>query len=190
MRRSVLSCLLVLLSLAAAWTPATAQDNASPASTIPSFNGVSLAGSPVQLPGDLHGGLGILVLGFSKGSRDGVTAWGRRLQTLYASSTSVRFYEMAMLADVPRLVRGVVERTLRDSMPPAAQARFLPLTDHEAAWRKVTHYGKPDDPYVLLVDGQGRVLWQAEGDASNQAYTALQQQVEQRSAAPPPSARP
>jgi hypothetical protein len=42
--------------------------------------------------------------------------------------------------------------------------------ENEAGWRAIAHYAKPDDAYVLLVDGEGAVKWQTEGDATDAAY--------------------
>ena len=78
-----------------------------------------------------------------------------------------------MLESAPRLLRGMIVREMRSSVPEAERSHFLTLTEGEAAWRAVAHYGKPDDAYVLLVDGSGVVRWQMEGDATDTAYAAL-----------------
>jgi hypothetical protein len=145
---------------------------------IPEVHGTSLSNTAVNLPEALQGKVGILVLGFSRGSRDAVASWGRRLATNYRESPTVAYYEMPVLASAPGMVRGFIVRSMRSSVPEPMQARFVPIMDNEAAWRGLVHYGPPDDPYVLVVDGQGNVVWQTQGQPTETAYAALKQQVE------------
>jgi hypothetical protein len=148
------------------------------AERIPTVRGTSLTNVPVTLPESLKGHVGVLVIGFSRGSRDGVSGWGRRLEADYQSSPAVVYYELPVLASAPGMIRGLIVRSMKSSIPEGAQSRFVPVLDHEAEWRAVAHYEKPDDPYVLVVDGQGEVVWRTEGQATDAAYAALKQQVE------------
>src|SRR5450756_1509470 len=75
---------------------------------IPEVHGTSLAEQQVHLPKDLQGRIGVLVLGFTQGSRDAVAGWGKRLSADYADSPTVAYYEMPVLAGVPRFIRGMV----------------------------------------------------------------------------------
>ncbi len=146
--------------------------------SIPTVHGTSLTNEAVNLPGALQGKVGVLVIGFSRGSREAVAGWGRRLAANYRDSATVVYYEMPVLASVPGMLRGFVVRSMKSSVPQRAQARFVPITDKEAAWRSLAHYGQADDAYLLVVDGQGNVAWQTEGQPTDTAYAALKQQVE------------
>jgi len=145
---------------------------------IPAVQGTALSGEPVSLPDALKGKLGVLVLGFSQGSRDAVTVWGKRLSADYRDSPTVAYYEMPVLAGAPKLLRGMIARSMKGSVPEREQPRFVPIVDSEPAWRAVAHYSKADDPYVILVDSQGAVLWQTEGAASDAVYAELQRKLE------------
>jgi hypothetical protein len=148
------------------------------AARIPEVHGTSLSNEAVNLPEALQGKVGVLVLGFSRGSRDAVAGWGRRLATDYRESPTMVYYEMPVLASAPGMVRGFIVRSMKSSVPQQAQARFVPIMDNEAAWRTLAHYGPPDDPYLLVVDGLGDVVWQTQGQPTDAAYAALKQQVE------------
>jgi hypothetical protein len=145
---------------------------------IPETHGTALSGDPVALPDVLRGKVGVLVLGFSHGSRDTVTEWGRRLAAEYRASPAVLYYEMPVLEGVPRLIRGYVLKSIRSSVPEAMQTRFVPLMTDEAAWRSLVRYSKPNDAYVLLVDGDGTIRWQTEGVATDASFGLVKQQVE------------
>jgi hypothetical protein len=145
----------------------------SAAQTIPPVHAEALAGNRVVLPDDLHTRTAVLVLGFSKGSQDEVTAWGKRLAADYRDSTSIVYYEMAMLASVPRPIRGFVIRSMKKSVPDRAQARFLPLTSDEDAWRTLIHYQGGDAASVLVVGPTGHVLWQTQGPVTEPVMQEL-----------------
>jgi hypothetical protein len=150
----------------------------SEAARIPDVHGTSLTNEPVNLPEALRGKVGVLIIGFSRGSRDGVASWGRRLSTDYRDSDTVVYYEMPVLASVPGMMRGLILHSMKSSVPEQVQPRFVPIMNDEAAWRTLAHYGKADDPYVFLVDGQGEILSQTQGQPTDSAYVELKQQVE------------
>ena len=131
----------------------------------------------MTLPDGARGRPVILVVGFTQGSRDAVTLWGRQLAEGYGGSSSVRHYEMAVLAGVPRVLRGLVGGRIKASMPDVARAHFLYIFDHEAEWRAAVGYSSPDDAYVLLVDGEGRVRWQTHGVPTSNSSDELQRFV-------------
>jgi hypothetical protein len=146
---------------------------------IPDVHGTSFANQAVSLPAELQGkDAGILVLGFSRGSRDAVTGWATRIAGDYRTSDVVAYYELPVVASVPGLVRGIVLRSIRASTPERAYKRIVPITNNEAGWRAIVNYVQPDDAYLLVVDRHGNVVWQTQGQPTDAAYAALKQQVE------------
>ena len=149
------------------------------AERIPEIHSTSFANQPVNLPAALQGkAAGILVIGFSRGSREAVTGWARKIAADYRTSPVVAYYELPIVAGVPGFVRGVVLRSIKSSTPERAQPRVVPIANDEAGWKAITHYGQPDDAYLLVVDNLGNVVWQTQGQPTDTAYAALKQQVE------------
>src|SRR5215469_15598658 len=72
---------------------------------IPVTHGTSFAGTAVNLPGDLRGKVGVLVIGFSKSSGDVSKVWGQHLASTYENSHDVMYYQMPELESAPKLVR-------------------------------------------------------------------------------------
>lgn len=163
-----LATLLLLPSALAlsAQTPTAAQ--------IPAIHADTLAGEPVHLPADLHGKSAILVLGFGKDARTPIRDWGKRLATDYFTSPTVLYYEMPVLAGVPRLLRGLVLKQIAAEVSDRGKHHFLPITDNEPRWRALTHVTDPSQAYLLVVDSNGNVLWTTSGPLTTAAYTALQ----------------
>jgi hypothetical protein len=145
---------------------------------IPAVRATSFSNEQVSLPEGLRGKVGVLVLGFSQGSRESTTAWGKRLAAEYRDSSTVTYYEMPVLEAVPKMIRGFVINQIKSSVSERERPRFVVVLENERAWQAVVHYKEPDDAYVLVVDEQGAVRWQAHGTATDAAYGAMKQQVE------------
>ncbi len=141
---------------------------------IPPLRGETFAGETVSLPGALHGGPGILVIGFTQASRDAVTQWGTWLAN-GSAALNIAYFEMPVLASVPKLLRGFVTGRIKVAVADLAKPHFLPVLDHEAEWRTVAHYAAADDAYVLLIDGDGYVRWQTHGAPTDGTLAALTQ---------------
>jgi hypothetical protein len=181
--RRVIPALAVVAALGVGSAPLLGQGK------IPELHGTSFTNQPVNLPQDLQGKIGILVVGFSQGSREAVTAWGKRLATDYSDSPSVKFYELPVLAGVPKFMRGLVAGKIKNSVSDRGRPHFVPVTENEAGWRALTHYERGDDACVLVVDGQGLVVWQNQGNFSESAYGAMKEQVEKLRSANVPATR-
>ncbi len=166
----------LLLSDLQAATPSAASRTSQ---RIPDIHTTSFSGELVDLPAMLQGKIAILILGFSKGSRTQATLWGRRLPTDYFYSPDVLYFEMPVLEAVPRLLRGAVLRSIKSEVSARSQPHFAPLTTDEGRWRTVVHYNQPKDAYVLVVDSNGLVQAQFQGEPTDASYQELKRRVEQ-----------
>jgi hypothetical protein len=145
---------------------------------IPTTHGATFAGNQVTLPDDLHGRVGVFVIGFSKSSGEVCKGWGQRLAESYRDSHDVMYVQMPVLEGVPKLIRGMIVKSIKSGVPEAEQPHFMPVFSGEAEWQKVARYAAADDAYVLVVDGEGRVRWQTSGKATDAGFAALKEQVE------------
>jgi hypothetical protein len=165
-----------ILALLCASVSAMCQD----AVHVPALHGTSLAGSEITFPDALKDKVNIVVVGFSHPSQEQIANWGRLISADYARSTNVNYFELAMLASAPKMLRGMIIKRMGSSVPFDERGHYIPVLEGEAAWRAVTHYNKPDDAYLLLVDQKGTVLWQTEGDPTDAAYASFRHEVENR----------
>ena len=171
-QKSTLFCVLALLCALSA----ACQDTAH----VPATHGTTLAENQITLPGALTGKLNILVVGFSHSSQERIANWGRLIAADYGKSDELNYFELAMLAATPKMLRNMLIRRMTSSVPFDERSHYLPVLEGEPAWRAVAHYDKPDDAYVLLVDNKGLVLWQTEGEATDMAYRNFKQELEKR----------
>lgn len=160
--------LLFLLTCVATSAPAQ-----SPPNRIPNLQSTTLTGQPIDLPAAFGGKIGILIIGFSRESRTPAAEWGKRLAADFEHSPDILYFELPVLEDVPRLLRGVVLHAIARDLSPRAQSHFLPITANEAAWKSAAHFAEPDAAYVLVVDGSGNIRWQTSGDPIDERYTSL-----------------
>lgn len=149
--------------------------------SIPPTQATALDGHPVVFPRDLQGGLTVLIVGFGRHSESATTAWEKAVRTQLASPTGARFYDIAMLAEVPGFMRSLVVRAIRHEVPDVVRPNFLPLTDHEDDWKHAAGYApdQPDAAYVLLVDAAGRIRWKTHLPFSSPQFTALKEAAQQ-----------
>jgi hypothetical protein len=155
--------------------PGRAQDSAGP--PIPAAHGTALTGTAIALPDALKGKVGVLVLGFSHASQGQVSDWGRLITADYGQNQSVEYFEIPMLGGAPKMVRGMIVKSMGKSVPAAEKPHFLPLTEDDKPWRAVAHYDKADDAYVLLADGEGVVRWRTQGGATDAAWAGLKREL-------------
>ncbi len=137
------------------------------ATSIPLTQAIALDGRAVSLPHDLPAAT-VIILGFTRQSQNATTAWERPTRTQLAHAPAITFYNMAMLAGVPRLARGFALRSIRKAVPDVLKPNFLPLLDHEAEWKQTVAFDShaEDAAYVLLVDRTGAIRW-----STHEAFT-------------------
>ena len=151
----------------------------TPSATIPPIRGTTFAGEIVTLPDALRGRAGVLIVGFSKASRQQASAWGHRLADDPQRPPQLAYYEMPVLESVPKLLRGLVLKQIKEDVSANGQKHFLPIMDHEANWKSAAGFAQPDDAYLLLVDASGAVRWRTQGSPTEQTYSELKRRAAQ-----------
>jgi hypothetical protein len=136
------------------------------AQTLPATAGETLSGNRIVLAEALRGHATVLVAGFSREGGNGVGAWAKALHADPVLA-QVAVYQIAELAGAPSFVRGMIRNGLTKGLSPTEQDRFVVLTSDEQAWRDYFAVSADKDPYVALIDAQGKVLWRGHGAPAN-----------------------
>jgi hypothetical protein len=136
----------------------------------------SLAGQQVVLPDSLKGHAAVVIVGFSKSSQTSVREWDTRARKELGAAFDV--YQVAVLEDAPRFVRGMITHAMRGSTPAARQAYFLVVVKGEAELKKAVVFSEGDDAYVLLLDGGGEIRWHAHGSVGDALLKELQEKLQ------------
>jgi hypothetical protein len=148
------------------------------AQQIPKVDEQSLSGHRVLLPEAVSGKVAVLILGFSRASKEPTSAWGQKLQTDLGKTPGLEIYSMPVLEEVPSLIRGMVISGIKRGVPENQRSHFVPVLHNEASWKKLVNYREPDDAYLVLLDRNGTVAFQMHGALSEQGYEQLRQHIE------------
>ena len=126
-----------------------------PGSPLPQIKGTSLDDQEITLPDVAAGKETLLIITFSKAAGERARSWNDPFFKDYPQDDKVTSYAIAMLEDVPGLLRGMVRGGIRRGVPAPMRRRFLTVIKGEAEWRK--HAGVQDDKdaYLLSAGWQG-----------------------------------
>jgi hypothetical protein len=135
------------------------------AQSLPTTAGETLSGRPIVLAQAVRGHEAVLVAGFSREGGSGTGAWMKALDADSAAA-GVQAYQIAMLAAAPSFFRGMIRNGMKRGVSPSDQDRFVVLTTDEQSWRNFFGVTTDSDPYVVLLNAQGKVVWRGHGAAA------------------------
>jgi hypothetical protein len=130
------------------------------AQQFPSIEGQNLREHRVKLP---DGRAEAVVIGFTHASQNQCKAWSQRL------AGQAPFYSLAVLEDVPRLVRGMASHGIKSGVPRDQRETFLLVYKNEKELKDAAGFSTPDDAYVLVLDKSGVIRWKTHGPVSDAA---------------------
>ena len=144
---------------------------------LPHTEAETLSGKKIVLPDAVNGRPTVVVVGFTKRSQSQTTAWSAQLAKDYGTEQRLQRYSIAVLDDVPGLIRGMVVSGIRRRVPPEQQDTFIMLTHDAKPWRDLAAITNADDAYVILFDNTAHVVAQTQGTVDS-AYAPLQKEIQ------------
>jgi hypothetical protein len=132
---------------------------------MPGTAGETLSGKRLVPADAVRGHAAILVAGFS---HDGGMQCGPWMKAIHgdAALTGVAAYELAMLEKAPAIIRGVIKSGMRKGTTPEEQNQIVVMTKDQAEWEKYFGVGDDKEPYVVMLDAHGDVVWHGHGPAA------------------------
>ena len=151
--------LIAMLAAAPAWC----------ADLFPHIEAENIPGKKIVLPEDAKGHATVLVIGFTHASQNQTKAWAAQLQP------SFEMYSLAVLEDVPRLVRGMAVGGIKGGVPQNQRDHFLLVFHGEKELKAAAGFEKPDDAdaYLVLLDRDGAISWRFHGPFSESTRDEL-----------------
>jgi hypothetical protein len=146
--------------------------------TMPTIEGESFAGRKVILPDATRDKIGVLIFGFTKASKEPTSAWGAKIRSDLGSRAGFEMYQLPVLEDVPRFIRGMVISSIKKGVPEGLRDHFVPILQHESELKKFVGYQEKDDAYLVVLDTTGRVVYQLHGPFSDAAYQNVSGEVQ------------
>lgn len=154
------------LLLAAGYTLLAALLSAQSSEPLPKIESENLNGHAVVLPAASAGKVALLVLGFTKASKQQTSEWAKAVSKDLAGQKDFDLYQMPVLEDVPRIVRGMVISSIRKGVPENQRDHFLIVLHGENDLKHLVHYKEEDDAYLVVVDRAGNIALQKHGGVS------------------------
>lgn len=148
------------------------------AQQMPQIGGETLAGHKVALPQAVAGKVVVFVVGFSKASKTSTSTWGKKINGDFGSRPGFECYQLAVLEEVPRLVRGLVISSIKGDVPENLRDHFVPVLHGESELKRLVKYNEKDDAYLVLVDGAGSVRYQIHGAVTDANYSQFWQHID------------
>lgn len=144
---------------------------------LPPLKGTDLAGREVVLPAAAHGRVGILMFGFSYGSRTAVESWAHHVQGRWAADPRVAWYQLPMVGGLARLAKPFITGGMRKETPEAYRGNSVVVFGGTGPWKE--RLGVDDDraAYLVVTDRNGRVQWRHAGDFGPAGAEALDRAV-------------
>ena len=133
---------------------------------MPSTAGETLSGKRIVLAEAVRGHTAVLVAGFSREGGAGTGAWMKAVREDSALA-GVAAFQIAMLEGAPGFIRGTIKNGMRRGLGAAEQDRFVVLTRDGKLWQKYFDLSTDKDPYVVLINPDGKMLWHGHGSAAN-----------------------
>jgi hypothetical protein len=148
------------------------------AQQLPRLQEENLVGQLVVLPDAAAGKLAVLVFGFSRASQYSTGAWMKRLRNDFGANAGITLYQLPVLEDAPRFIRGMITSGMRKGVPENERANFVPVMHNEAELKKLVNYKEPDDAYLVVLDRGGNVVYQTHGGTEAAGYAELQTKLQ------------
>lgn len=138
---------------------------ASAAEDMPATAGEALSGKHVIPAEAVRGHEAILVAGFSHDAGMQCGPWMKAIEN-DEGLKDASVYELAMLEKAPGMIRGLIKSGMRKGTTPEERDRIVVITQDQPRWEKFFGVEDSKEPYVLLLDANGNVVWRGHGSAT------------------------
>lgn len=171
--KNVLAAATILLGLSAC---ASRYANQNPVGEkFPSVEGKSLEGKIYRLPDDFEGGT-VLLLGYVQDSQFDIDRW---LIGLDMTQVQAPVYEIPTIQGMfPRMFKETIDSGMRRGIPKPLWKGVVTVYSGGAEVQKFTGSTNPNNTRVLLIDGEGRVLYFNDEGFSVAGLNALRAEID------------
>jgi hypothetical protein len=145
----------------------------------PEVRGKNLEGTNLRLPQDLEGELNLVFLAFQREQQLMVNTWLPTADLLESLHPELRYYELPTISRMNPLARWFINTGMRSGIKdPKSRRKTITLYLDKGPFRKALGLATEDNIYVLLVDRQGKVLWESKGPCNAESAKNLSDSVQ------------
>jgi hypothetical protein len=103
--------------------------------------------------------------------------WDKEIGAQVTAKPGVPLYNIAVIQDAPKFVRGMITHSMKALVPAAGQDRFLTVVQGEEELKKAVNFSSVADVYVLVLDASGNIVFTTRGEPSEIAKKQLIEQI-------------
>ena len=145
----------------------------------PTVTGSNLHRKKLTLPQDFEGELNLVLIAFQQWQQTQVDTWIPLAKQLEKAHPGLWYYELPTIRQLNVLARSFINEGMRAGLPdPVVRERTITLYLDKDEFRQALQLPHEDHIYVMLLDRQGRVLWQAEGTFTPEKGESLKTQLD------------
>ena len=145
----------------------------------PTVTGINLEGEEKQIPHELPGSLRILCVAFERQQQEDVNTWIDRLTPEVLQQHDLAFYELPVIYEASQAFRLWVNNGMRAGIRDdlARRRTFTVYTDRQAFTANLGF--SLSSISTVLIDKSGKILWRADGPATEANFGELLRAVEE-----------
>jgi hypothetical protein len=146
--------------------------------TLPLLEGEALSGKRVQLPAATGHHAAVICLGFSENSRHAVEKWDIRFRKDFKPSETPLLYTVPVIEGaMGRFAKPFIISGMRKGTPQDVQDLTVVAFYSDNDWHQRMQVKDENQAYVVLIDGQGRVVWLYSQPYGEDAYEAMKAEI-------------
>jgi hypothetical protein len=117
-----------------------------------------------------------VLMGFTYDSRFEVEKWVARFTEAYGKTDGVTFFEVPVIGGMAKLASWFIDSGMRRGTPKPLHENVITVYGNVDRWKTVMGFtpSGEHDPYLVLLDAEGRVRWRAHGPWEQEAFAAMQ----------------
>ena len=146
--------------------------------SFPKVDAKTLLNNVVQFPTITKGKIAIICIGFNDVGRPKTNTWVKEIPSKYAD-TSVVFYEMPMIKNAPKILRGVIEKGMRKGTDVALHDHVANYYGDMKTYQKQLLMPDENSCYTFVLDKNGVIQYSVEGAASAEVMEKIEKIVNQ-----------
>jgi len=141
--------------------------------TFPQMEGIDLLGETRNVPSTFAGNLNIVAVAFERDQQKDVNTWIDVAENIMKDHNDIKFYELPVIYEVNGMYRTWINNGMRSGIPSeeARERTITVYTDREKFTSMMDM--STDEISVLLLDGNGKMLWRRNGAATEQTISEL-----------------
>lgn len=144
-----------------------------PGDPFPELKGELLSGQTATLPNAVKGKIALLVLGFSRESRQETEPWTKRYRAEFAKDDRVACYAVPMIGPGGRFAKLFIMAGMKRDLPKSLHNQFMVVFSDTDPWKARVSLKGQNDAYLILLDGAGTVRWMYNGSLDEGHFQEL-----------------